>query len=83
MRMLNGNILTKEIKPEAKTISGLIIPDNTKRPYKKLEVVRMEGEVEGLEEGALVFVPERSGFGVTLEDTSYTVINQREIILIL
>ena len=83
MRMLNGNILTKEIAPESKTISGIIIPDNTKKPYKKLKVVKMEGKVEGVSEGSVVYVPERSGFGVTLEDTSYTIINQREIILIL
>lgn len=82
MRMLNGNVLVREVQQdENKTQSGLIIPNEIKH-YKIAEVFQPDSEsvVKG---GDKIYIPFNAGTEVKINEEKFLIINVREIILVI
>lgn len=82
MKLLNGNILTKESEEIIdKTKSGVII--NVKHnSYKELEVIEPDIN-NNVKKGSLIYVPINSGIPINVNDDKYLIVNIKEVILIL
>lgn len=88
MQLLNGNVLTKEVKAEEKrTASGVILPGTaiSKRPFKELlveiDVINESTKEVLIPKGSTVYTPKHAGVEVELDNQDYIIINKRDIIL--
>ncbi len=83
---LGQRVLVKRVEEEAKTASGIIIPDNAKEKPLTGKVVAISSEVE--EDGDIakddtVVFAKYSGTDITLEGDEYLVLNTDDILGIL
>jgi len=83
---LGQRVLVKRVEEEAKTASGIIIPDNAKEKPLMGKVVAISSEVE--EDGEIkaddtVVFAKYSGTDITLEGEEYLVLNTDDILGIL
>jgi len=83
---LGQRVLVKRVEEEAKTASGIIIPDNAKEKPLMGKVVAISSEVE--EDGDIakddtVVFAKYSGTDITLEGDEYLVLNTDDILGIL
>ncbi len=83
---LGQRVLVKRVEEEAKTASGIIIPDNAKEKPLMGKVVAISSEVE--EDGDIakddtVVFAKYSGTDITLEGDEYLVLNVDDILGIL
>lgn len=88
MQLLNGNVLTKEVKAEeVKTASGVILPETAinKRPFKELiieiDVTDDKTNKVVIPKGSTVYTSKHAGVEVELDNQDYVIINKRDIIL--
>lgn len=82
MRMLNGNVLVREVQQdENKTQSGLYIPNEIKH-YKIVEVFQPDSE-NVVKTGDKIYIPLNAGTEVKINDENFLIINVREIILVI
>ena len=83
MKMLNGNISCKSLDNITEKRGGIIVPTKDKS-YKTLEIVEIDSDITvvGIEKGAVIYVPLNSGNDVEVGGVEYTIVNAREIILI-
>ncbi len=79
MKMLNSNVCCINLDEVVETVGKVIIPTN-KKAYKTLKVIA-SGDEKVLVD-SIIYVPINSGTEVKIEDKDYTVVNAREIILI-
>ena len=80
MKMLNSNVCCENLDEVVTKVGNVIIPVKEKA-YKQLRVIN-SGE-EGIEAGKTIYVPKNSGYEVEVDGEKFTIINAREIILIL
>lgn len=78
--MLNGNICCKALDQITETQKGIIVPTKDKS-YKRLRVTN--SDVEAVKVGKEIYVPINCGNDVKIGEEDYTIVNVREIILIL
>ncbi len=78
VEMLNGNILTVATEDKFEKKGGIFVP-TSKKNYKKLMVV----SGEDLDKGSEIYVNISVGTDIEIEDNKFTVVNKRDIILIL
>ncbi len=83
---LGQRVLVKRVEEEAKTASGIIIPDNAKEKPLMGKVVAISSEVaedgEIAKDDTVVFA-KYSGTDITLEGDEYLVLNTDDILGIL
>lgn len=80
MKMLNGNISCKSLDEITEKKGNIIVPTKNKS-YKTLKVVTSNEEL--VQEGKTIYVPVNCGNEVEIDGEKYTIVNIREIILIL
>jgi co-chaperonin GroES (HSP10) len=80
MKMLNSNICCKDLDEVVERVGRVIIPTKDKK-YRSLQVV-VSGD-DNVKVGDVIYVPISSGVDVKVEKELYTIVNAREIILIL
>jgi len=83
---LGQRVLVKRVEEEAKTASGIIIPDNAKEKPLMGKVVAISSEVEedgDIANGDTVVFAKYSGTDITLEGDEYLVLNTDDILGIL
>jgi co-chaperonin GroES (HSP10) len=80
MKMLNSNICCKDLDEVVEKVGRIIIPTKDKK-YRSLQVV-VSGD-DNVKVGDVIYVPIASGIDVKVEKELYTIVNAREIILIL
>jgi len=80
MKMLNSNVCCKNLDEVVQKVGNVIIPAKNKA-YKRLEVI--ESGDEKVTVGDVVYVPITAGYEVDVEKDKFTIVNAREIILIL
>ncbi len=83
---LGQRVLVKRVEEEAKTASGIIIPDNAKEKPLMGKVVAISSEVEedgDIANGDTVVFAKYSGTDITLEGEEYLVLNTDDILGIL
>jgi len=78
--MLNSNICCKDLDEVVEKVGRIIIPTKDKK-YRSLQVV-VSGD-DNVKVGDVIYVPIASGIDVKVEKELYTIVNAREIILIL
>lgn len=82
MKMLNGNVLVREVQQdENKTQSGLYILNEIKH-YKIAEVFQPDSE-NVVKTGDKIYIPLNAGTEVKINEEKFLIINVREIILVI
>lgn len=76
IKMINGNILTELQEVENK--NGLFVPNN--KAYKVVKVISCEEST--IEKDSLLYVLKTAGTDLEIDGKGFTVVNIREIILI-
>ncbi len=83
---LGKKVLVKRVEEEAKTASGIIIPDNAKEKPSNGTVIAVSSEVKEdghIKEGDTVVFGKYGGTEITLEGTKHLVIDVDDILGIL
>ena len=85
-KVLAGKVLVKPYEAEAKTASGIIIPDSAKEKPRQGEVVltgasKKDEEME-LKKGDVVLYGKYSGQELTIDGEDYLLISQSDVLYI-
>ena len=80
MKMLNSNICCKDLDEVVESVGRILVPTKDKS-YRRLQVT-VSGD-ENVKPFDVIYVPINSGVDVKIGDENYTIVNAREIILIL
>ena len=83
MKAVNHYLIIDMIKEEPK-VGGLILTDKTDEDnrYLKAKVVSIGNNVEGIEEGDIIYYDKHAGHGIQHKDKFYGVIKQMDVVLI-
>ncbi len=84
MKAVNYHIIVKNIKTEAKKISGLIITEDLDKEnrYIKAEIISIGNLVEGLNDNDTIYYDKHAGHGISIKDNMYTVIRMQDVVLV-
>lgn len=85
MTPIGKNIVIKTIDEEIKTTSGLLLSaeDASQFRYKKGQVVKPGTEVDVISEGDMIYYDKRSGYTMLIHDEPYTIISERDVVVVL
>ncbi len=85
MTPIGKNIVIKTIDEEIKTTSGLLLSaeDASGFRYKKGQVVMPGTEVEVISEGDMIYYDKRSGYTMLINEEPYTIISERDVVVVL
>ena len=85
MKPIGKNIVLKIIEEEIKTSSGLLLSseDANLLRYKKGVIIKSGTEVSVLDEGDFIFYDKRSGYSMILNDEPYTIIQEKDVVVVL
>ena len=83
MKAVNHYLIIDMIKEEPK-VGGLILTEKTDEDnrYLKAKVVSIGNNVEGIEEGDVIYYDKHAGHGIQHKDKFYGVIKQTDVVLI-
>ena len=83
MKAVNYYLIIDMIKEEPK-VGGLILTEQTDEDnrYLKAKVVSIGNNVEGIEEGDIIYYDKHAGHGIQHKDKFYGVIKQMDVVLI-
>ena len=84
MKAVNHYIIIDMTKDEPKKVGGLILTEQTDEDnrYLKAKVVSIGNNVEGIEEGDVIYYDKHAGHGIQHKDKFYGVIKQQDVVLI-
>tara|TARA_R110002012_G_scaffold16404_4_gene63389 strand:- start:2065 stop:2322 length:258 start_codon:yes stop_codon:yes gene_type:complete len=85
MKPIGKYVVIKPINETLKTKSGLLLTatDAEEFRYKKGEVIKSGTDVSEINEGETVYYDKAAGFSLLINDTAYTVITERDIVVVL
>jgi co-chaperonin GroES (HSP10) len=85
MKPIGKNIIIKTIDEEIKTASGLLLSseDANQLRYKKGVIIKSGTEVQVLDEGDFIFYDKRSGYSMIINDEPYTIIQEKDVVVVL
>lgn len=85
MKPIGKYVVIKIIKEELKTESGLLLSsqDAADFRYKKAEVVKQGTDVKVINSGDIIYYDGAAGHEMLIEDNPYTVITERDIVVVL
>jgi co-chaperonin GroES (HSP10) len=85
MQPVNKYIVIKTIEEELKTESGLLLSaqDASSFRYKKGEVIKSGTHVEIIKEGDIIYYDKSAGHSMLIEDNPYTIISERDVVVVL
>jgi co-chaperonin GroES (HSP10) len=85
MRAINKYIIIDKVSEEMKTESGLLLSgeDANEFRYNKGIVVTPGTNVETVKEGDTIYYDKSSGHTMILQDKKYTVILERDVVVVL
>jgi chaperonin GroES len=84
-RPIGLRVLVERVEEEAKTASGIIIPDNAKEKPLEGKVIAISKEVEEdenlpINEGDIVVFAKYAGTDITIDGKEYLVLNTDDIL---
>jgi len=84
MKAVNYYLIVENIKEEEKKIAGLILTEelDDDNRYLRAKVISIGNNVEGINEGDIVYYDKHAGHGIQHGDTLYQVIKQIDVVLI-
>lgn len=82
-KVIGKHIVIKDIEEEV-TVSGLVLSgqDAENMRYKKAKVIKAGTDVTGIEDGDKVYYDKRNAFTMLIEDESYTIIQERDVVVV-
>jgi len=85
MTPIGKNIVIKTIDEEIKTSSGLLLSaeDASSFRYKKGQVVMPGTDVDVISDGDMIYYDKRSGYTMLINDEPYTIISERDVVVVL
>lgn len=85
MKAIGKNIVIRQIDEEVKTASGLILSgdDTNQLRYKRGRVVTPGTEVKSIAEGDDIYYDKAQSFTMIIHDEPYTIIQERDVVLVL
>ena len=84
MKAVNHYLIIERIKDEPTKVGGLILTEETDddNRYLKAKVISIGNNVEGINEGDVVYYDKHAGHGIQHKDKFYHVIKQMDVVLI-
>ena len=85
MKPIGKYVVIKTIDEEIKTGSGILLTasDVEEFRYKKGKVIKPGTNVSEIAENDLIYYDKSAGFSLFLNDCSYTIITERDIVVVL
>ena len=85
MKPIGKYILIKEVKEEVRTESGLLLSaeDTNNIRYKKGNVIAPGTDVVVIDSGDVIFYDSRAGYTMIIQEEQYTVISERDVVVVL
>jgi co-chaperonin GroES (HSP10) len=85
MQPLGKYIIISQIDEQVKSDFGLIMSgaDTSKMRYKKAEIVKRGTEVTSINDGDTVYYDKNAGYSMMIGDKTYTVIMERDVIVVI
>tara|TARA_R110002012_G_scaffold92757_4_gene225154 strand:- start:3119 stop:3376 length:258 start_codon:yes stop_codon:yes gene_type:complete len=85
MKPIGKYIVIKTIKEELKTESGLLLSaqDASDFRYRKGQVIKPGTDVSVINEGDFIYYDKSAGHEMLIEDNPYTVITERDVVVVL
>ena len=84
MRAIGKNIVINVIEEEITTASGLLLSaeDSNQMRYKRGVVLSPGTEVQSVKEGEEIYYDKRQSFTMIVDGNQVTVINERDLVLV-
>ena len=84
MKAVNYYLVVENIKDEEKKVGGLILTEeiDDDNRYLKARVISKGNNVEGIENGDIIYYDKHAGHGIQHKDKFYHVIKYVDIVLI-
>jgi co-chaperonin GroES (HSP10) len=85
MRPIGKYIIVKDIQEEIKTESGLILSgeDTNQLRYRRAEVIAPGTDVEVIDEGDELYYDKGHSFTMLINNEQYTIISERDVVVVL
>lgn len=85
MKPLGKYVIINQIDEKVKTDFGLIMSgtDTLKMRYKKAEIVKVGTDVSSVNDGDMIYYDKNAGYSMMIGDNTYTVIMERDIIVVI
>jgi co-chaperonin GroES (HSP10) len=85
MKPIGKYIIIQAIEEQLKTKSGLLLTatDANEFRYKKGKVVKPGTNVNEISEQDIIYYDKSAGFSLLLNDVTYTVITERDVVVVL
>jgi len=85
MKPIGKYIVIKSIDEEIKTQSGLILSgeDTNQMRYKKGRIIESGTDVRGIDSGELIYYDKINSFTMLIGDEQFTVIQERDVVVVL
>ena len=85
MRPIGKYIVVKDIQEEIKTQSGLILSgeDTNQLRYKRAEVVAVGTDVDVIDEMDELYYDKSHSFTMLINDEQYTIISERDVVVVI
>ena len=85
MKPIGKNIIIQTIDEQIKTESGLLLSseDANQLRYKNGLIVKSGTEVGSIKEGDTVYYDKRSGYSMIINDEQYTIIQEKDVVVVL
>jgi len=85
MKPIGKNIIVKDIDEEVKTDSGLILSgeDVKGMRYRKAHVIASGTEVGYIKADDIIYYDKSHGFTMLIEDKPHTIIQERDVVVVL
>ena len=85
MQPIGKNIIIQTIDEQIKTESGLLLSseDANQLRYKKGLIVKSGTEVDSIKQGDTIYYDKRSGYSMIINDEQYTIIQEKDVVVVL
>lgn len=85
MKPIGKYILIKNIEEEIETSSGLLLSadDANQMRYKKANVIKEGSDVTVIKEGDVIYYDKNAGFKMMIKSETYTVISERDVVVVI
>jgi co-chaperonin GroES (HSP10) len=84
MKPIGKYIVVKDIQETVTTESGLILSgeDTNQLRYKKASVIAAGTDVQAIEQGDELYYDKAHSFTMLIDDAQYTVISERDVVVV-
>lgn len=83
LKPLSDRVIVKRLEAEAKTASGIVLPDSAKEKPEQGEVIACGKDVKEVKKGDKIIFGKYSPTEVKLEGTEYLVIKEEDVLAII